>query len=69
MFLTSSEESKKNYSELINRTVKAIVDSFVDSLVNRGLSYLTKHRTRKIELTPFGKIKKKHKVLWDGKKN
>ena len=30
MFLTSSEESKKNYSELINRTVKAIVDSFVD---------------------------------------
>ncbi|MBE6462190.1 MAG: type II CRISPR RNA-guided endonuclease Cas9 [Alphaproteobacteria bacterium] len=42
---------------------------FVDSLVNRGLSYLTKHRTRKIELTPFGKIKKKHKVLWDGKKN
>ena len=40
----------------------------VDSLVNRGLSYLTKHKARKIELTPFGKIKKKHKVLWDGKK-
>lgn len=40
---------------------------FVDSL-RRGLSYLTSHHTRKIELTPFGRIKKKHKVLWHGKK-
>jgi len=32
------------------------------------LSYFIKHRTRKVELTPFGKIKKKHKVLWSGQK-
>ena len=38
MFLTSSEESKKNYSELINRTVKAIVDSFVDKKAFAGLT-------------------------------
>lgn len=41
----------------------------VDSIEDRGLSYLTKHEVRKIELTPFGKIKKKHKVLWHGTKN
>ena len=38
MFLTSSEESKKNYSELINRTVKAIVNSFVDEKAFAGLT-------------------------------
>lgn len=41
---------------------------FVDSLVNRGLSYFLMHKARKIELTPFGKVKKKHKVLWNGTK-
>lgn len=41
---------------------------FVDSLVNRGLSYFTNNKARKIELTPFGKIKKKHKALWNGTK-
>ena len=41
---------------------------FVDSLSEKGLVYFTKHNARKIELTPFGKIKKKHKVLWNGKK-
>lgn len=40
----------------------------VGSLVNRGLSYFTKNNARKVELTPFGKIKKKHKVLWNGTK-
>ncbi|MBP3687679.1 MAG: type II CRISPR RNA-guided endonuclease Cas9 [Alphaproteobacteria bacterium] len=40
----------------------------VGSLVNRGLSYFTKNKARKIELTPFGKVKKKHKVLWNGTK-
>lgn len=39
---------------------------FVDSLVNRGLSYFIKNHARKIELTPFGKVKKKHKVLQNG---
>lgn len=47
---------------------KSLKYMFVDSLVNRGLSYFISHRTRKIELTPFGRIKKKHKVLTDGKK-
>ena len=41
---------------------------FVDSLENRGLSYFTKNKARKVELTPFGRIKKKHKVLWHGTK-
>ncbi len=41
---------------------------FVDSIEEKGLSFYTKHKARKVELTPFGKIKKKHKVLWDGKK-
>lgn len=40
----------------------------VGSLVNRGLSYFTKNNARKVELTPFGKVKKKHKVLWNGTK-
>ncbi len=40
---------------------------FINTL-ERGLIFLTKNKARKIELTPFGKIKKKHKALWDGKK-
>ena len=36
--------------------------------VRKGLSFFTEHRARKVELTPFGKIKKKHKVLWSGQK-
>lgn len=39
----------------------------VNSLT-KGLSYFTKAHARKIELTPFGHIKKKHKVLWHGPK-
>ena len=41
---------------------------FVHSLEDRGVSFFIKHNARKIELTTFGKIKKKHKVLWNGKK-
>lgn len=41
---------------------------FVDSLSEKGLIFYTSKNARKIELTPFGKIKKKHKVLWNGKK-
>ena len=40
----------------------------VDSIEDKGLSYFTKNKARKVELTPFGKIKKKHKVLWHGTK-
>lgn len=40
---------------------------FVNTL-RKGLSYFTKNKARKVELTPFGKIKKKHKVLWHGAK-
>lgn len=35
-------------------------------LPDRGLSFCIEHCARKIELTPFGKIKKKHKVLGNG---
>lgn len=38
---------------------------FVKTL-RKGLSYYIQHHTRKVELTPFGKIKKKHKVLRNG---
>ena len=41
---------------------------FVDTIADKGLSYLLQHKARKIELTPFGKVKKKHKVLWNGTK-
>ena len=37
-------------------------------LSDRRLSFFLEHHTRKIELTPFGKVKKKHKVLWNGTK-
>lgn len=46
---------------------KTLGYTFVDSLVNRGLSFFLRHNARKVELTPFGKIKKKHKVLSNGK--
>ncbi len=35
---------------------------------NTGLSFFTQAKARKIELTPFGKIARKHKRLWHGKK-
>lgn len=41
---------------------------FVNTISDKGLTYLINHKTRKVELTPFGKIKKKHKVLWNGTK-
>ncbi len=40
----------------------------VNTIDDKGLRYITDHHARKIELTPFGRIKKKHKVLTDGKK-
>lgn len=40
----------------------------VDSKRFRSLSAFLKCCPRKIELTPFGKVKKKHKVLWNGTK-
>lgn len=48
---------------------KNLKHMFVDTLLDKGLSFFTKNKVRKIELTPFGKIKKKHKVLWHGTKN
>lgn len=38
---------------------------FVDTL-RKGLAFYIKNHARKIELTPFGKVKKKHKVLDNG---
>ena len=35
--------------------------------IGGGLSFFTKSNTCKIELTPFGKIKRRHIKLWDGK--
>lgn len=40
----------------------------VDSKRFRSLVAFLKCHPRKIELTPFGKVKKKHKVLWNGTK-
>ncbi len=45
---------------------KALKYMVVDSLEDKGLSFFVKHHARKIELTPFGKMKKKHKVLFGG---
>jgi len=41
--------------------------SIRDSMIRR-LGFYTEHKARKIELTPFGKIRRKHKKLWNGKK-
>lgn len=41
---------------------------FVDSKRLRSINAICKANIRKVELTPFGKIKKKHKVLWNGTK-
>lgn len=38
----------------------------VDSLT-KGLEFYAKHKSRKIELTSFGKVRRKHKKLWSGK--
>ena len=46
---------------------KEIKYMHVDTL-NRGLKFFAEHNARKIELTPFGKIKRKHKKLWSGTK-
>ena len=46
---------------------KEIKYMHVDTL-NRGLKFFAEHNARKIELTPFGKIKRKHKKLWSGEK-
>lgn len=35
---------------------------------NTGLSFFTKAQARKIKLSPFGKVRRRHKRLWDGKK-
>lgn len=45
---------------------KSLTYMFVDTIPEKGLSYFIKHNARKVELTPFGKIKKKHKVLSNG---
>jgi len=34
----------------------------------KGLAFLTKAQARKVELSPFGKVVRKHRKLWDGKK-
>lgn len=49
----------------VDKTLKYM---FVETLENRGLSYLINHHARKIELTPFGKIKRRHKILKNGQK-
>jgi hypothetical protein len=40
----------------------------IEMFSDNGLSFYTQKAARKIELTPTGSIKKKHKKLWHGKK-
>lgn len=47
---------------------KEAPDYFVIQTLRKGLGFYTINNARKLELTPFGKVKKKHKVLWNGKK-
>ncbi len=47
---------------------KTLTHMFVDTVADKGLSYFTSAKARKVELTAFGKMKKKHKVLWHGAK-
>ncbi len=51
-----------------NRKEREVLYVKQDVIADRGLSFCTKSAFCKIELTPFGKIARKHKKLWDGKK-
>ena len=53
--MASSPEAKETYKRLVLRL--------------RSIDRLTTLNIRKIDLTPFGKIQRKHKRLWHGKKS
>lgn len=53
-------------ARMTSPTRKEIKYMYVDS-IRGGLSFYTKHKARKIELTPFGKVRRKHKKLWNDK--
>lgn len=53
-------------ARMTSPTRKEVKYMKVDS-IRGSLSFYTKHQARKIELTPFGKVRRKHKKLWDGK--
>jgi len=55
------------HSDARDTTGKSGPNSIRDSMIRR-LKFYTEHKAQKIELTPFGKIRKKHKKLWYGKK-
>src|SRR5690606_40756202 len=40
----------------------------IEMFSDNGLSFYTQKGARKIELTPAGRIKRRHKKLWNGKK-
>ena len=54
-------------ARMTSPTNKEIKYMYVDSIKERGLEFFTDRKARKIELTPFGKIKRKHKKLWSDK--
>lgn len=58
IFITDARDTTKHSMDYMDLSSKRF----------RSISAFTKLSPRKIELTPFGKIKKKHKVLKDGKK-
>ena len=47
---------------------KGSPDYFVVDSLHRRLSFFTQHHAAKVELTAFGRVKRKHRKLWDGKK-
>ncbi len=47
---------------------KTLVYMSVETKRVKSIGFLVDHHTRKIELTPFGKIKRRHKMLINGKK-
>jgi CRISPR-associated endonuclease Csn1 len=51
----------ENRSEETNLNIK-------QDIISKTLSFYTQTNACKVELTPFGKIMRKHKKLWDGKK-
>ncbi len=42
-------------------------DYMLVKTIRKGLGFYTQNKTRKVELTAFGRIRKKHKALWYGK--
>lgn len=53
---------------LLASPTKQIKDNFMRWTSDKGLIFYTQSQARKVDISPFGKIMRKHRKLWHGKK-